>query len=314
MDVFDKKSVSPMLIGASADAFDSADYIFELKLDGERCLAYLDAAGVELRNKRNDRLLPRFPELAGVAAQVRGRCILDGELIVTVGGKPNFAEVQRRSLLSNAFKIKLSAEKYPASFVAYDILYLDGRELFSLPLMERKSLLFQTVPAETARLALSRHVEKAGARLFEQAAAQGLEGVVAKRRESMYRPGRRTKDWIKIKNLQDDDFVVCGHIRKEGDVTSLVLGQYRDGTLVYKGHVTMGVSGPDFARIRAQPAAACPFADVPRGNQGAVWLKPDLVCVVQFMERTAGGGIRHPIFKGLRQDKTPRECIEPEII
>lgn len=164
MDVFDKKSVSPMLIGASADAFDSADYIFELKLDGERCLAYLDAAGVELRNKRNDRLLPRFPELAGVAAQVRGRCILDGELIVTVGGKPNFAEVQRRSLLSNAFKIKLSAEKYPASFVAYDILYLDGRELFSLPLMERKSLLFQTVPAETARLALSRHVEKAGAR------------------------------------------------------------------------------------------------------------------------------------------------------
>lgn len=92
-----------------------------------------------------------------------------------------------------------------------------------------------------------------------QAAAQGLEGVVAKRRESMYRPGRRTKDWIKIKNLQDDDFVVCGHIRKEGGVTSLVLGQYRDGTLVYKGHVTMGVIRPDFARIRAQSAAAAPL-------------------------------------------------------
>ena len=313
MDAFEKKSVAPMLIGLSAGAFDSGDFIFELKLDGERCLAYLEQGNCELRNKRNDRLLPRFPELAGIAAQTRGRCILDGELIVAVGGRPNFAEVQRRSLLSNAFKIELAAEKHPASFVAYDILYLDGRELFAVPLMERKALLYETVRRETALLALSRHVDGAGVRLCEQAAAQGLEGVVAKRRDSLYRPGRRTKDWVKIKNMQDDDFVVCGRLRKAGGVASLALGQYRDGTLVYKGHVTMGVSGPDYARIQAQPAADCPFAAVPKGNGNAVWLRPELVCVVQFMERTAGGGMRQPVFKGLRQDKTPQECVEAKI-
>ncbi len=148
-------------------------------------------------------------------------------------------------------------------------------------------------------------------RLFEQAAAQGLEGVVAKRRDSLYRPGRRTKDWVKIKNMQDDDFVVCGRLRKAGGVASLALGQYRDGTLVYKGHVTMGVSGPDYARIKPSRRRTA-LAAVPEGN-GTPSGSGRAVCVVQFMERTAGGGCASPYSRGLRQDKTPQECVEAKI-
>ena len=313
MSMFEEKNIAPMLIGADGDAFDDVNYLFEIKWDGERCIAYLDPkAGTELRNKRNVKMLPKVPELSEIHKQVTKRCILDGELMVLKDGKPDFFEIQRRSLMSNRFRIELAAKQYPATFIAYDILYLDGKDVTLQPLEQRKALLQKTV-RQNERLAISKTIEGQGKALYRFAEQQQLEGVVAKRRDSLYRPGRRTKEWVKIKNMQDDDFVVCGRLRNAGGVASLALGQYRDGTLVYKGHVTMGVSGPDYARIQAQPAADCPFAAVPEGNGNAVWLRPELVCVVQFMERTAGGGMRQPVFKGLRQDKTPQECVEAKI-
>lgn len=312
MDLFENKNISPMLIGESGEPFEDPAWIYELKLDGERAIAYLDPNdGTELRNKRNKRMLPLFPELDGIHKQVKKRCILDGEYIVMVDGKPKFSEVQRRSLMSNSFKIKLAAESLPVSFVAFDILYLDDRDLTGLPLMERKALLQKAVK-ETERLAVSRYLEIGGVALYRLAEQQGLEGVVAKLQDSKYYQGKRTKEWIKIKALLDDDFVVCGWIRKENHMASLVLAQYKGTDLIYKGHVTLGVSGADFCRITSMPALSAPPLPVPEGhsNDQAVWIAPQLVCKVRYMERTSGGGMRQPVFAGLRDDKASEDCVD----
>ena len=213
MDMFDSKNIKPMLIGEMQEAFDSPDYIYELKLDGERCIAYLDNDITDLRNKRNIKMLVKVPELSMIHKQVKCRCILDGELIVIKDGKPDFFEIQRRSLMSNTFKIKLASSKLPASFTAFDILYYEDHEVIDLPLMQRKKLLEKTIK-ENDRIAISRYIEERGIEFYKLAKQNQLEGIVAKRKDSKYYLDKRTKDWIKIKNLMDDDFVVCGYIFK----------------------------------------------------------------------------------------------------
>lgn len=316
-DLFDTKEIHPMLIAENVEPFEDENYLYEMKWDGERCVAFLDPSqGTELRNKRNVKMLPKVPELARIHQQSKKRCILDGELLCLVNGKPSFETIQRRSLMSNRYKIELEAARFPATFIAFDCLYYDGQDMTMKPLTERKAGLHQAI-TESDRLAISREFDSAYAlKLFELARAQGLEGIVAKRKDSLYFQGKRTKSWLKIKNLMDDDFVVCGYIHKENHMTSIVLGQYANGKLKYKGHVTLGVGGKPFARIKAQEHVMRPPFDEPipegHGNENAVWLRPELVCVVEFMYRTKSGSVRQPVFKGLREDKLPEECTEKE--
>ena len=308
MDLFESKNIKPMLIGEMQEAFNSPDYIYELKLDGERCIAYLDKDVTELRNKRNIKILVKVPELSNIHKQAKRRCILDGELIVVKDGKPNFYEIQRRSLMSNAFKIQLASSRLPASFTAFDILYYDDHVVTDLPLMQRKKLL-EKVIKENERIAISRFIEERGVEFYQLAKQNELEGIVAKRKDSKYYLGKKTKDWIKIKYLLDADFVVCGYIFKENAVISIVLGQYSGKELVYKGHVTLGISTEDFKLIESMPRkSAQPFNDLPSGNDNAVWIEPNLVCIVKFMMKTANGSLRQPVFKGLRDDKDPNDC------
>ena len=307
-DLFEEKSINPMLISEMSEAFDSPDYIYELKFDGERCIAYLDPqSGTELRNKRNMKMLPKVPELSEIHKQVNHRCILDGELAVLVDGKPDFFEIQRRSLTSNEFKIRLMSQKHPASFIAFDILYDTDHETVSIPLLERKKLL-QDAVNENERLAVSRYIEQNGIAFYKLAEQQDLEGIVAKHKDSKYFFNKRSKDWIKIKNLQDEDFVVCGYIQKESNVTSVILGQYQDNALIYKGHVSLGVSSDDFRVISSiSKIYTAPFIPLPAGNENAVWLDPKLMCTVKYMMKTANGGLRQPVLKGIRFDKDPKD-------
>ncbi|MBW9147690.1 DNA ligase [Clostridium sp. CM028] len=309
MDLFDNKNIKPMLIGEIQEAFDSPNYIYELKLDGERCIAYLDKDMTELRNKRNIKMLVKVPELSNIHKQINHRCILDGELIVIKDGKPDFYEIQRRSLMSNTFKIQLASSKLPASFTAFDILYYDDQQVTDLPLMERKKLLEKAIN-ENERIAISRYIEKRGVEFYKIAKQNELEGIVAKSKDSKYYLDKRTKDWIKIKNLLDDDFIVCGFIFKQTGVISIVLGQYSSKGLVYKGHVTLGISTGDFQLIKSMPGIIThPFTDLPSGNDNAVWIQPRLVCTVKYMMKTANGSLRQPVFKCLRNDKEPEDCI-----
>lgn len=309
-DIWETKNIRPMLIGTEGQPFDSDEYIYELKLDGERCIAYLDRDKTILKNKRNILMLPKVLELAEIHKNVNVRCILDGELAVITDGRPDFFEIQKRSMMSNPVKIDMAAKKYPACFTAFDILYYENRQVTDLPLTERKELLQKAVISENGRFAVSRFIEKNGIQFYALAEQQELEGIVAKRKDSKYYFDKRTKDWIKIKYLQDDDFVVLGYVPKENSMNSIILGQYSNGQLVYKGHVTLGVGGEPFRRIKTLNKTDCPFSEIPKGNENAVWVTPELVCTVKYMMKTESGGMRQPVFKGLREDKSPEECID----
>ena len=255
-------------------------------------------------------MLPKVPELAEIHKNVNVRCILDGELAVIKDGRPDFFEIQKRSMMSNPVKIDMAAKKYPACFTAFDILYFEDRQVTDLSLTERKELLQKAVISENGRFAASRFIEKNGIKFYNLAEQQELEGIVAKRKDSKYYFDKRTKDWIKIKHLQDDGFIVLGYVPKENSMNSIILGQYSNGLLVYKGHVTLGVGGDPFRIIRALNKTSCPFSEIPKGNENAVWVTPELVCTVKYMMKTESGGMRQPVFKGLREDKSPEECVE----
>lgn len=193
MDMFENRSASPMLIAQQMEAFDAPDWIYELKMDGFRCLAYIDKDLVDFRNKRNMQMLSKFPELADIYKNVKGRCILDGEVVVLAGCVPDFYRLQKRTLLTDRFKIELEASRFPASFVAFDCIYQENQELVWEPLMQRKETLSRLVD-ESERIAVSRYVAEQGRQLYQAADMRKLEGVVAKRKSSPYYMGTRTKD------------------------------------------------------------------------------------------------------------------------
>lgn len=307
MSIFDL-SIEPMLIKKESEPFDSPDWIYELKLDGIRAVVYTDGKELQIKNKRMLRLDPIFPELQYIPKQVQKPCILDGEVFVAVNGKPDFAKVQARALMSNYMKIELATRKFPASFVAYDVLYYDKASTMGLSLMERKSIL-QNAVAEDERFAISRFVEGKGVELFGLTVAQGLEGVVAKQKDSLYFPGTRTDKWKKFKNLKDDDFIIHGYLHKDGGRIALVLAQYDDKhMLVYKGHVS-GIGKETFSRISNIPKSECLFREkIPDSNKDAYWIEPTLVCKVAYMELTKSGSMRQPVFRGIREDKMAGEC------
>jgi len=308
-DLFKTKKISPMLIKDEVEAFDDPNYIYELKFDGIRCIAYLDSNGkTELYNKRHMLLNMHFPELLDIHKNVKGRCILDGEVFIMHDSRPNFSHVQRRALTSDKYKIELQAKRHPATFVAYDILYYRGNSIADLPLLQRKEKLEMVINHENDRFTYSRYMKEQGIRLYKKTAEQNLEGIVAKHIESKYYQDKKTKDWLKIKNMPDDDFIICGYI-VNGYIRTLILGQYTQGEeLAYKGRVT-GISKEEFNTILEIPKANCPFSRSP-GEDHIIWIKPELVCKVKFMEYTENGGMRQPAFVALRDDKSPSECVE----
>lgn len=305
MGVFEQREASPMLIAEQREAFDHPDWIYELKMDGIRCLSYVDDTLVDFRNKRNMKMLPKFPELKDICHNVKHKCILDGEIVVLRNGVPDFYLVQKRTLLTDQFKIELEAARHPASFVVYDCLYAGDKELIWEPLMDRKDAVAQLV-SETPRIAISRFVEQEGVALYQAAETNKLEGVVAKRKESCYHMGKRSKDWVKFKWMLDEDYVITGFIQKGKHIFSIILGKYRQGTLIYKGHVTSGVTKEVIAALT--PTTENPFHMLPfgEGNEGAVWTKPELVCTVEYMPNTKNC-LRQAVFKGIRNDILPKE-------
>lgn len=295
MDLFQDKNISPMLIAQMWEPFDDPEWIYELKLDGCRCIAYLEQDKVILRNKRNMELLPRFIELKDIYKQVNDRCILDGELVVMVNGVPDFYELQKRTLLTSRTRIELGAKRLPASFVAYDCLQIGNKVLLDTPLLERKHILEKCV-TENERIAVSRYIQEKGTQLFQLTVEKELEGVVAKKASSLYYQGKRTKDWIKFKRMADKDFIICGY--EKGKAISLILGEYKEEELIYAGTVTWGVCREI---IRALTKGACPFKNNIKPDGDIIWCKPEKVCIVEYMPNTLDA-LRQPVFKGIRDD------------
>lgn len=300
MSLFEEKNLSPMLISQMQEPFNDDKWIYELKLDGCRCIGYFDQTRTCLRNKRNMELLPKFPELKDLHRSVSERTVLDGELVVLRNGVPDFFELQRRTLLTDRFKIEMAAARHPASFVAYDCLCESSHSIMDQPLLVRKEALQSSV-RENDLIAVSRYIPTDGIGLFRAADERELEGVVAKRASSLYYPGKRTRDWIKFKRMADEEFVVCGFIRKNSRTISIILGKYHNGSYLYKGHVTLGVTKAAISQLRE--SGTMPFTAIPAGagNENVVWVYPDQVCTVEYMPNTKNS-LRQAFFKGFRTD------------
>lgn len=303
-DLFQLKAIEPMLIGHEVDPYDDLDSIFELKLDGIRCIVYIDHNKVILRNKRNKDVTDLYPELQEIAKSTKSKVILDGELVAFKNGKPDFSSMQKRSLLLDSFKIRLASQTKPVHFVAFDILYKDGKDITRLPLIERKKILNDTIK-ENACLSISKYIKERGKDFFTLVKQQQLEGVVGKKMDSLYYLGKRTKDWKKIKVMQDEDLIICGFQRDEdGNVKDLILGEYTlEHNLVYRGKVYLGVSKEErkiiqeFAINHTLPQAIFPEI------HSVVWIEPKLVGTVHYMHQTEKKAMRQPVWKGLRLDK-----------
>lgn len=298
-DLFDDNNIQPMLLHRT-EPFDDPDYIYELKFDGIRCLAYL-GDNTTLRNKRNKDVTEIYPELRNIHSRAVKKCVLDGELVAFTDGKPDFFALQGRSLMGDPLKIKLAAKSRPVSYVCYDILYLDGKDVTDKPLMERKKLLEENVK-EGSGISLSRYVEKDGIAFFNLAKEQNLEGVVAKKKNGLYHIGKRTSDWLKIKVMQDADVYVVGYQpNAEGEVKDLILGVLEDGKLKPKGKVYLGISAEERHYIREFAKSNALYTPHFPDYENAVWLPPELTGNVEYMQDTKGGSMRQPVWRGLRE-------------
>ncbi len=303
MDIFAGREAAPMLIAQQMQAFDHPDWIYELKLDGFRCLAYVENGRVDFRNKRNVRMLPRFPELREIGENIGKRCILDGEIVVMTKGVPDFYRLQRRTLLTDRFKIETEALRCPAAYVVFDCLFAGDRELLWDPLMDRKDILHQLI-REDEKIAVSRYIEKNGIALYSAAEERKLEGVVAKKKDSIYRMGRRTTDWVKFKRMADEDFIVAGYIKKGTHNFSIVLAKYKNDMLLFKGYVSAGVTRESIEALTV--TGRNPFVLMPIGDSDVVWVKPDHVCIIEYMPNL-NNSLRQPVFKGYRDDVLAEE-------
>jgi bifunctional non-homologous end joining protein LigD len=329
-----------MLATPAAAPPEEDGWAFEIKWDGVRALAYCDGGTPRIASRRGQDASARYPELAGLGRAVGGRnAILDGEVVAfDEAGRPSFQTLQRRMGLTRPEMIRRRSEQFPVSFVAFDLLQLDGKPLLGEPYERRRERLCDLgLDGESWRAPAHRIGD--GPAFLEAARAQGLEGIVCKRLGSPYRPGRRSSDWLKIRARLRQEFVVGAYMPGEGgrggSVGSLQVG-YWDRTpeeavstgspqrLVYAGGVGTGFTQEMLRRLRAllEPlrVADMPFevGEDPRlkyrgrarqRGSGPVWVEPLLVCEVEFTEWTFEGTLRQPSFKGLRDDKVPREVV-----
>jgi bifunctional non-homologous end joining protein LigD len=312
-------AMTPMLAEAGHEAFDDPGWWFEPKLDGIRTLAYVSTEGTRLISRTGKDQTERYPELANLARFVNAlQAVIDGEIVAAdQRGRPSFGLLQQRMNLSGQRDIERARRKIPVTLFAFDLLWLDDRDLTAVPVEERRRLLEEIV-TETGPMHLSVIAEEGGRAFFDQAKSLGLEGIVAKRKGTPYLPGRRSKDWRKIKAVNRQDCVILGWTPGTGSRTTtfgaLLVGAYLDGELVWIGQVGTGYSDGLLTdllkRLADLERPTPPIADPElRAIKGARWVEPELVCDVEYLEITHTRKLRAPSFKGLRPDKSPADCL-----
>jgi bifunctional non-homologous end joining protein LigD len=309
--------VPPMLATLTEDRFSSPDWIFERKWDGIRCLAFRDAAGLVRLRTRNELAIERtYPEVVdALVSQADAPMILDGEIVAFDGRRTSFERLQGRSGISDPAAARASG--IAVYYYVFDLLHLDGADIRSLPLRERKRALRHAVRF-TDPLRFTTHRNSAGEDEYRKACARGDEGVIAKRAESRY-VGGRSPDWLKFKCVRDQELVIGGYTAPKGSRVgfgALLVGYFAGDDFVYAGKVGTGFDTATLRalheRMRGLEQDGRPFTRGQVRERDVRWIAPELVAQIAFTEWTRDGMLRHPRFQGLRTDKPARQVVREQ--
>ncbi|MDO8689210.1 MAG: non-homologous end-joining DNA ligase [Dehalococcoidia bacterium] len=317
-------TMAPMQASLTDRPFSDPNWIFEPKLDGMRAIALIDGGQVKLLSRNRLDITTQYPnleeELKGVAS---GQMILDGEIVAQdAEGRPAFELLQQRMHLTRDEDINRAEAQTPVMYYVFDLLYLDGYDLRAAPLWRRKGLLQRSLPP-SRHVRLVEFFEQEGEASYEASVAQGLEGLVAKRRDAVYESGQRSRSWLKVKSTLSDEFIIGGFTEGAGarsaSFGALLLGQRDDSArLVYVSNVGSGFSDLDLAGMRERLDSVlsqdCPFSEAPPLKGAAHWVRPVLVAEVKFSSWTGEGSLRAPVFVRLREDKPPAEVVRSEVV
>jgi bifunctional non-homologous end joining protein LigD len=309
--------ISPMLARTGDLPADDGRWAYEIKWDGVRAVAYADGGRLRLEARSGRDITPRYPELRELGRALAGReAVLDGEVVAFDGdGRPSFQRLQGRMHLTSEHAVRRLSQSDPVHYMIFDLLWLDGHSLLDLPYSERRERLSDLGLAGPTWQTPAGHVGD-GAALLEASRAQGLEGIIAKRLDSQYTPGRRTHSWVKVKNVRRTEVVVGGWLegegRRGGRLGALVVGYYDDGALKYAGRVGTGFDEAELDRLgglladRASEESPFEGRQPPRETH---FVDPVLVATVGYGEWTQTRTLRHPRYLGLRDDIDP-ETVE----
>ena len=315
----------PMLATLGRLPSDEDAWAYEIKWDGVRALAYIENAGLKLQSRNGIDITARYPELAPLTAATDGRrMILDGEIVaLDEDGLSRFERLQPRMNLTNPLRIAALAQEVPAVFEIFDLLWLDDEAQLSRPYLERRERL-AALRLNGEHWQTTAHRLGGGREFLAASRERGLEGILAKRPQSIYEPGRRTRAWVKVKNTNRQEFVIAGWVpgagRRGQRLGALLVGYYdpsdrdADGrpVLRYAGKVGTGFTEAELDRLQRllEPLAieSSPFTGA-QPERDARFARPQLVAEIEFTEWTRDGMLRHPSYKGLRDDKDPTEVV-----
>ncbi|HSU27611.1 MAG TPA: non-homologous end-joining DNA ligase [Chitinophagaceae bacterium] len=292
--------IKPMLATATDQAFDHKEWIFELKLDGYRAIAEISGKKIKLYSRNAIDLSVQFPSLIPALEKAGMDVILDGEIVLLdEKGKANFQELQNYTGNSSLQLV----------YFVFDILSLKKNDLKDMALLERKKILKKIIK-RSGMIRYCDHIEKRGIDLFNIVQERNGEGIMAKKKDSLYVPGIRTREWLKIKNHKSQEAIIIGYTEPKGSRShfgSLILAEYEKEKLKYIGHVGTGFNDSTLRilmeKMRPLVMVSSPLDKKIKTNSPATWLRPKLVGEIGFTERTKDGILRHPVFKRLRADK-----------
>ena len=310
-------AIEPMLATLVDKPFDEEGWLYEIKWDGYRCVAYINKGAVELKSRNNKSFNEKFYPIHAALQELQINAVLDGEIIVAgKEGISKFGDLQNWRSEADGSLL----------FYVFDILWLNGTDLMQLPLTERRQKLVETI-VETDSIRISNAFETSGLEFFNAADKMHLEGIIAKKKDSQYTPGARSKSWLKIKVHARHEVVIGGYTNNEDSsklFSALLVGVYNNGKLHYTGKIGTGFN----AQMQQQMMKAFkplirkknPFDTTPDVNKPSrfrpnppkamvTWLKPELVCEVSYTEITSDGVMRHPSFEGMREDKKATDVI-----
>jgi DNA ligase D-like protein (predicted ligase) len=295
------------------------EWLWEIKLDGYRALAVKSRTGLTLFSRRKKSFNSQFPHIVEALADLPEGTVVDGEVVaVDESGRPNF------NLLQN-----FRAEASRIHYYVFDQLCWKDRDLTRVPLVERRALLKSVVVIRDVRIRIVDYVEAAPKDLLAAVREQGLEGIIGKRKDSVYQPGKRSGAWIKYRVNRGQEFVIGGYFPGPHGFDSLIVGYYDGDRLMYVARTRNGFVPASrrqvFSKLKHLVTLTCPFVNLPETRRSrfgeelnaekmkkAIWLRPEAVAQIEFLEWTEGDRLRHSKFVGLREDKNPRSVVKEQ--